>query len=123
MGGVGAGTIAMPWPAARPGIRLALPPPRSSLGSVALDPDRREVTVGGSPHRTDSPRVRRPPPAYGTCRHRAHTAGIARALGYEYVGDTNNVDVHIAHLRAKIEDAGGVHILQTVRGVGYVCRA
>lgn len=45
------------------------------------------------------------------------------ALGYEYVGDTNNVDVHIAHLRAKIEDAGGARIIQTVRGVGYVCRA
>ena len=43
--------------------------------------------------------------------------------GYEYVGDTNNVDVHIAHLRAKIEDAGGARIIQTVRGVGYVCRA
>ena len=45
------------------------------------------------------------------------------ALGYEYVGDTNNVDVHIAHLRAKIEDAGSARIIQTVRGVGYVCRA
>ena len=45
------------------------------------------------------------------------------ALGYEYMGDTNNVDVHIAHLRAKIEDAGGARIIQTVRGVGYVCRA
>ena len=45
------------------------------------------------------------------------------ALGYEYVGDANNVDVHIAHLRAKIEDAGGARIIQTVRGVGYVCRA
>lgn len=51
-------------------------------------------------------------------------ATLAReALGYEYVGDTNNVDVHIAHLRAKIEDAGGARIIQTVRGVGYVCRA
>ena len=49
---------------------------------------------------------------------------IAReALGYEYMGDTNNVDVHIAHLRAKIEDAGGARIIQTVRGMGYVCRA
>lgn len=53
-----------------------------------------------------------------------HARRIAHeALGYEYVGDTNNVDVHIAHLRAKIEDAGGARIIQTVRGVGYVCRA
>ena len=46
-----------------------------------------------------------------------------KQLGYEYVGDANNVDVHIAHLRAKIEDAGGARIIQTVRGVGYACRA
>ena len=48
---------------------------------------------------------------------------IDRVWGSDYVGDTNNVDVHIAHLRAKIEDAGGARIIQTVRGVGYVCRA
>ncbi len=38
------------------------------------------------------------------------------ALGYEYVGDTNNVDVHIAHLRAKIEDAGGARIIRPCAG-------
>ncbi len=27
--------------------------------------------------------------------------GASEALGYEVAGETNNVDVHIAHLRAK----------------------
>lgn len=110
--GASAKTSAVPSPAAL------------TVGSVTLDPDRREVTVGGSP-------------IVLTAREfdvlallMAHTGTVLtreriahEALGYEYVGDTNNVDVHIAHLRAKIEDTGGARIIQTVRGVGYACRA
>ena len=44
------------------------------------------------------------------------------ALGYDYVGETNVVDVHIAHLRAKIDDRFGIKLITTVRGVGYVVR-
>lgn len=99
-------------------------PATLAVGSVALDPDRREVTVGGSPIALTAREfdVLALLMAHaGTVLTRERIAH--EALGYEYVGDTNNVDVHIAHLRAKIEDAGGVRILQTVRGVGYVCRA
>lgn len=95
-----------------------------AVGSVALDPDRREVTVGGSPIALTAREfdVLALLMAHaGTVLTRERIAH--EALGYEYVGDTNNVDVHIAHLRAKIEDAGGARIIQTVRGVGYVCRA
>lgn len=103
----------------------ALPSPATlAVGSVALDPDRREVTVGGSPIVLTA----REFDVLALLMAHAETVltreRIAHeALGYEYVGDTNNVDVHIAHLRAKIEDAGGARIIQTVRGVGYVCRA
>ena len=86
--------------------------------------DRREVTVGGSPIALTAREfdVLALLMAHaGTVLTRERIAH--EALGYEYVGDTNNVDVHIAHLRAKIEDAGGARIIQTVRGVGYVCRA
>lgn len=103
----------------------ALPSPATlAVGSVALDPDRREVTVGGSPialtaREFDVLALLMSHAGSVLTRERiAH-----EALGYEYVGDTNNVDVHIAHLRAKIEDAGSARIIQTVRGVGYVCRA
>ena len=103
----------------------AAPSPAAlTVGSVALDPDRREITVGGSPIALTA----REFDVLALLMAHAGTV-LAReriaheALGYEYVGDTNNVDVHIAHLRAKIEDAGGARIIQTVRGVGYVCRA
>lgn len=95
-----------------------------TVGSVALDPDRREVTVGGSPIALTAREfdVLALLMAHaGTVLTRERIAH--EALGYDYVGDTNNVDVHIAHLRAKIEDAGSARIIQTVRGVGYVCRA
>lgn len=103
----------------------ALPSPATlAVGSVVLDPDRREVTVGGSPivlTAREFDVLALLMTHAGTVLTRERIAH--EALGYEYVGDTNNVDVHIAHLRAKIEDAGGTRIIQTVRGVGYVCRA
>ena len=38
--------------------------------------------------------------------------------GYEYIGDTRTVDVHIKHLREKIKDHNGWK-LATVWGIGY----
>lgn len=123
-GGAGAGAAAMP-PAGDSAQTAAAPSPAAlAVGSVALDPDRREVTVAGSPIVLTA----REFDVLALLMAHAETVltreRIAHeALGYEYVGDTNNVDVHIAHLRAKIEDAGSARIIQTVRGVGYVCRA
>jgi two-component system alkaline phosphatase synthesis response regulator PhoP len=40
--------------------------------------------------------------------------------GYEYFGETRTVDVHIRHLRKKIESDDKNHAyIETVRGVGY----
>ena len=122
--GAGVGAAAMP-PVSDSTQASASPSPAAlTVGSVALDPDRREVTVGGSPIVLTA----REFDVLALLMAHAETVltreRIAHeALGYEYVGDTNNVDVHIAHLRAKIEDAGSARIIQTVRGVGYVCRA
>ena len=122
-GATGAGTAATS-PAGDSAKTSAVPSPATlAVGSVTLDPDRREVTVGGSPIALTAREfdVLALLMAYaGTVLTRERIAH--EALGYDYVGDTNNVDVHIAHLRAKIEDAGGARIIQTVRGVGYVCR-
>ena len=122
-GGAGAGAAAVP--SASGSAPAAAPSPASlTVGPVALDPDRREVTVGGSPIALTAREfdvLALLMMHAGTVLTRERIAH--EALGYEYVGDTNNVDVHIAHLRAKIEDAGGARIIQTVRGVGYVCRA
>lgn len=129
VGGAGAGdagvdATAMP-PASDSTQAFASPSPATlTVGSVALDPDRREVTVDGSPivlTAREFDVLALLMAHAGTVLTRERIAH--EALGYEYVGDTNNVDVHIAHLRAKIEDAGGTRIIQTVRGVGYVCRA
>lgn len=122
--GAGAGAVAMP-PVSDSTQASASPSPATlTVGSVVLDPNRREVTVGGSPIALTA----REFDVLALLMAHAETVltreRIAHeALGYEYVGDTNNVDVHIAHLRAKIEDAGSARIIQTVRGVGYVCRA
>lgn len=121
--GAGVGAVAVP-PAGGSAQAAAPSPATLTVGSVALDPDRREVTVAGSPivlTAREFDVLALLMAHAGTVLTRERIAH--EALGYEYVGDTNNVDVHIAHLRAKIEDAGGTRIIQTVRGVGYVCRA
>ena len=42
--------------------------------------------------------------------------------GYDFIGNTNVVDVYIRYLRAKIDDAFGIKLIETVRGFGYVIR-
>ncbi|CAH2212762.1 response regulator transcription factor [Tepidibacter aestuarii] len=42
---------------------------------------------------------------------------LDKIWGYEYFGETRTVDVHIRHLRKKIED--GEKYIETIRGVGY----
>lgn len=41
---------------------------------------------------------------------------------YEYLGDTNVVDVYIRYLRQKIDDKYGIRLISTVRGVGYIIK-
>ena len=48
---------------------------------------------------------------------------LEKVCGYDYVGETNIVDVYVRHLRSKIDEVYGVKMLQTVRGVGYVIRS
>ncbi|MBU3208968.1 response regulator transcription factor [Clostridium algidicarnis] len=45
---------------------------------------------------------------------------INKIWGYEYIGDTNVVDVFIRYLRIKIDDGFEDKLINTVRGVGYV---
>jgi len=44
---------------------------------------------------------------------------LEKVWGYRYDGTTNAVDVYVRHLRQKIHDEE-MHVIQTVRGVGYV---
>lgn len=47
---------------------------------------------------------------------------LQKVCGYEYVGETNIVDVYIRYLRSKIDERFGVSMIRTVRGVGYVIK-
>ncbi|MDR1616748.1 MAG: response regulator transcription factor [Syntrophomonadaceae bacterium] len=47
---------------------------------------------------------------------------IEQVWGYDYLGETNIVDVYIRYLRGKIDDVFGKRIIHTIRGVGYVIK-
>lgn len=41
---------------------------------------------------------------------------------YDYMGETNVVDVYVRYIRQKIDDKFGEKIVNTVRGVGYIIK-
>lgn len=47
---------------------------------------------------------------------------LEKVCGYDYVGETNVIDVYVRYLRTKIDDKYGIKMIQTVRCVGYVIR-
>ncbi|KKI99249.1 response regulator transcription factor NblR [Prochlorothrix hollandica] len=47
---------------------------------------------------------------------------LENVWGYEFMGESNVIEVYIRYLRLKIEDEGEKRLIQTVRGVGYVLR-
>ena len=47
---------------------------------------------------------------------------LERVWGYDYLGETNVVDVYIRYLRQKLDDRFGIKFIHTVRSVGYVIK-
>jgi DNA-binding response OmpR family regulator len=47
---------------------------------------------------------------------------INQVWGYDFIGDTNVVDVYIRYIRKKIDFDFDVKLIQTIRGVGYCIR-
>lgn len=47
---------------------------------------------------------------------------IEHVWGYDYLGDTNVVDVYIRYLRQKVDKGFPTPYIQTVRGVGYTIK-
>jgi two-component system response regulator MprA len=47
---------------------------------------------------------------------------LQEVWGFDFLGDSNLVDVRIKYLRDKLESSGGPRIIQTVRGAGYALR-
>jgi len=88
------------------------------LGDIALDPDSREVLVDG---RSVSLRLKEFD-LLAALLGRPNTALSREQLlqsvwGYDFVGNTRTVDVHVARLREKIK-ASALSI-ETVWGIGY----
>jgi two-component system response regulator RegX3 len=90
-------------------------------GGVRLDTERHEVSVRGS-------EVSLPLKEFELLeilmenRNRVLTRQtlIDRVWGYDYVGDTKTLDVHVKRLRARVEeDRHEPKLIVTVRGVGY----
>lgn len=91
------------------------------VGEVTVDRDRYEATVGGQS-------VDLPLKEFEVLALLMENAGmvvtrqtlIDRVWGYDYVGDTKTLDVHIKRLRSKIEpDPSNPERIVTIRGLGY----
>ena len=110
----------------RVSLRKQEKPPESDilrLGDVALDSPRHIVTVRGEEVALTSRE-------FQLLEYMMENAGIvlsretllSNVWGYDYMGETNVVDVYIRYLRQKIDEAYQLKTLHTVRGVGYVMR-
>jgi two-component system response regulator ArlR len=92
-------------------------------GEVALDPGSRQVTVQGVP-------VVLTKREFDLLHYLLENKGLVlsretileKVWGFDFEGETNAVDVYIRFLRSKIDEAFGVKLISTVRGVGYVIR-
>jgi len=99
-----------------PGRALAAP---VAVGDVVIDPARRSVTVDGV---VRQPRAR----VFDLLAYFARNVGLVltrdvlleNVWGYDFLGDSRTVDVHIAHARSTIADSRSVRI-ETVWSVGY----
>ena len=89
-----------------------------SLGDLTVDPIRREARLGD---RTLELRTQEFDLLFTLAEQpgRVFTREqlLQQAWGFDYYGQTRTVDVHIAHLRKKLE--GGAVTIETVTGVGY----
>ena len=94
-----------------------------TAGDLKLSLDSREVWVGDTP--VDLTKKEFDLLAY-LVQNKGLVMSRDRLLdsvwGYDFVGETNAIDVYIRYLRAKIEEPFGLKIIQTIRGVGYIIR-
>jgi DNA-binding response OmpR family regulator len=107
-------------------LRRTAGPPEGAqvrqVGGVTLDPQRRSVRAGEAP-------VNLTPTEFDLLAHLMNRPGrvysreelLASVWGYAAHAGTRTVDVHVAQVRGKLGDHGGV--IRTVRGVGYTADA
>ena len=94
-----------------------------TAGPLVMDVERHQVTVKGQT-------VELTKKEFDLLRHLLENkdrvltreALLDSVWGFDFVGETNSVDVYIRFLRSKIDEAFGVKLIHTVRGVGYVIK-
>lgn len=103
----------------RRGERVAQPGAKPiHLGDLVIDSASREVTINGEPVNL---RTQEFDLLVTFAEHKGLVLSreqlLEKAWGYDYYGQSRTVDVHVGHLRRKLEGSR-VHI-ETVTGVGY----
>ncbi|SCW41816.1 DNA-binding response regulator, OmpR family, contains REC and winged-helix (wHTH) domain [Paenibacillus tianmuensis] len=91
-----------------------------SAADLAVDLKARKVTRGGNP-------IELTPKEFDLLQyliqHKGHVLArdqiISDVWGYDFVGDTNIVDVYIRYLRQKVDKGYQPKLIKTARGVGY----
>jgi two-component system, OmpR family, KDP operon response regulator KdpE len=105
--------------------RAELPQPTSALpdfqaGALAVHFQNHQVTVRGEP-------VKLTPVEYKLLYHLVrnvgrlmpHEALLDRVWGADYGATNDYLKVYVSRLRAKLEQPGGPHYIETERGLGY----
>ena len=94
-----------------------------AVGPLAMEVESRRVTVRGQ-------EVELTKKEFDLLRHLLENKGrvltrealLDSVWGFDFVGETNAVDVYIRFLRSKIDEHFDIKLIHTVRGVGYVIR-
>lgn len=96
---------------------------RYVVKNMILYPDRYEVTVKGEPVELTHKEYELLKYLVENKRNVLSRDQILQTVwGYDYIGDTNVVDVYISYLRSKIDDRFSEKYIYTTRGVGYAIR-
>ncbi|WP_424765532.1 response regulator [Paenibacillus sp. sgz302251] len=90
------------------------------IEDLVIDTITREITRGGE-------RIELTPKEYNLLLYLLENRNsvlereqiINRVWGYDFLGDTNIVDVYIRYLRKKIDSNHSHKLIHTIRGVGY----
>lgn len=91
-----------------------------TLGKLSIDIDRHNVTY-------DNENIELTKKEFDLLKYMLDNKGLVitrdnilqNIWGYDYIGDTNVVDVYIRYLRSKIDNKFNIKLIHTVRGVGY----
>jgi two-component system, OmpR family, response regulator ArlR len=98
-------------------------PKALAIGALKLDPDKHSVTF-------ENELLDLTKREFDLLRHLIENRNIVstrdrlleEVWGYDYVGDTNIVDVYIRYLRSKIDEKYNIKLIHTIRGVGYIMK-